>query len=152
MLLGSDHGDQRMYGSATARLTPLYYCGIIVTTRIDSWIECLDLIRLMDLRTPQIMQRLPRSTIRPYPEYYFLTDPPRETTSVFVPLLCPKSRYLAPHFYGVRTERIRSSQLKSLRIKKKSKSRVVLTQKLCLGGCTIIVVRGGAGLDLQSKL
>ena len=44
------------------------------------------------------------------------------------------------------------SQLKPLRIKKKSESRGVLTQKLCLGGCTIIVGRGGAGLDLQSKL
>ena len=51
----------------------------------------------------------------------FLTKAPRETTSVFVPLSGPpKSRDLAPHFYGLRTERIRSSQLKSFRIKKKA--------------------------------
>ena len=68
------------------------------------------------------------------------------------PVLPPVLRLFADHAHGLRTARNRFSQLKSLRIKKKSESRVVLTQKLCLGGCTIIVVRGGAGLDLQSKL
>ena len=70
----------------------------------------------------------------------------------FRPNLWAKNRDLEPRFYGLRTARNCSSQLKSLRIKKKSESRGVLTQKLCLGGCTIIVGRGGAGLDLQSKL
>ena len=55
----------------------------------------------------------------------------------FHPNLRAKNRdYLAS---GIR----RSSQLKSLRIKKKSESRGVLRQKLHLAGCTIIF---GAGL------
>ena len=85
--------------------------------------------------------------------YYFLTVQSfKQGGFSFRPNLGAKNRDSAPRFYGLRTARNRFSQLKSLRIKKKSESRVVLTQKLCLGGCTIIVVRGGAGLDLQSKL
>ena len=53
----------------------------------------------------------------------------------------------APRFYGLRTARNRSSQLKSLRIKKKGKSRGVLWQKLHLAGCTIIVGAGRGGAD-----
>ena len=56
-------------------------------------------------------------------------------------------RLLRNHAHGLRTARNRSSQLKSLRIKKKGESRGVLRQKLHLAGCTIIVGagRGGAG-------
>ena len=53
----------------------------------------------------------------------------------------------AYHAHGLRTARNRSSHLKSLRFKKKSKSSGVLGQNLHLAGCTIIVGagRGGAG-------
>ena len=56
-------------------------------------------------------------------------------------------RLFADHAHGLRTARNRSSQLKSLRIKKKGKSRGVLWQKLDLGGCTIIVGAGRGGAD-----
>ena len=56
-------------------------------------------------------------------------------------------RLFADHAYGLRTARNRSSQLKSLRIKKKGKSRGVLWQKLDLAGCTIIVGAGRGGAD-----
>ena len=78
----------------------------------------------------------------------FLTKAPRETTSVFVPLSGPpKSRVSAHRFYGLRDAQNRSSQLKSLRIKKKGESRGVLRQKLHLAGCTIIVGAGRGGAD-----
>ena len=70
----------------------------------------------------------------------------------FPPNLRAKNRDSAPHFYGLRTARIRFSQLKSLRIKKKGKSRGALSQKLCLAGYTTIVARGGAGLGVHSEL
>ena len=56
-------------------------------------------------------------------------------------------RLFADHAHGLRTARNRSSQLKSLRIKKKGKSRGVLWQKLHLAGCTIIVGAGRGGAD-----
>ena len=65
----------------------------------------------------------------------------------FRPNLRAKSRVSAHRFYGLRTARNRSSQLKSLRIKKKGESRGVLRQKLHLAGCTIIVGAGRGGAD-----
>ena len=60
--------------------------------------------------------------------------------------LWAKNRDSAHRFYGLRDAQNRSSQFKSLRIKKKSESSGILRQKLRFGGWTIIVGRGGAGL------
>ena len=80
--------------------------------------------------------------------YYFVTLDAPKLATVLDPLSGPsENRDLAPHFYGLRTARICSSQLKSLRIKKKGKSRGVLRQKLHLAGCTIIVGAGRGGAD-----
>ena len=60
-----------------------------------------------------------------------------------------KNRYSAPHFYGVRTARIRSNHLATSILFAQSKQRASpkpLSQKLSLVGCTMIVWRGGAGL------
>ena len=94
-----------------------------------------------------------RNSIEPTKEFLnslqdFLTlDAPRLAT-VLDPLFGPPVlRLFAYHAYGLRTARNRSSQLKSLRIKKKGKSRGVLWQKLDLAGCTIIVGAGRGGAD-----
>ena len=79
--------------------------------------------------------------IRPCNKFLLIVEIPKgiETKS--------QSGDLAPHFYGLRTERICSSQLKSLRIKKTGESRGFLRQKLHLAGCTIIVGAGRGGAD-----
>ena len=70
----------------------------------------------------------------------------------FRPNLRAKNRDSAHRFYGLRDAQNRSSQLKSLRIKKKSESSGILRQKLRFGGWTIIVGRGGAGLGCATEI
>ena len=78
----------------------------------------------------------------------FLTLAAPKLATVLDPLSGPsKNRDLAPHFYRLLAARIRPSQLKSLRIKQKGKSRGSLRPKLHLAGCTIkLLGRGGAWL------